>query len=96
MSGHKIGTRCKIERAGSPWHGLLCTVVSDVYWCGFYFSLTRGMGSGFVQNIEVDGVAVEDGWSGHAAFPSELIPLYDGNQAVSWSDCVWQPNSVSA
>jgi hypothetical protein len=28
--------------------------------------------------------------------PHELEPIYDGNEKVSWSSCVWQPNQVRA
>lgn len=27
---------------------------------------------------------------------SELVPLYDGNELAAWSDCIWQPNKITA
>lgn len=27
--------------------------------------------------------------------PWQLEPIYDGNELVAWSDCVWKPNQVS-
>jgi hypothetical protein len=34
------------------------------------------------------------GW--YLCRPAWLKPAYDGEELVSWSDCVWQPNKVAA
>ena len=25
----------------------------------------------------------------------DMVPIYDGNEPVAWSDCVWQPSKIS-
>lgn len=51
----------------------------------------------FVYRMDVDGYGQRDPYGYLFAAPQrELRPIYDGDQASSWSECSWQPNGVRA
>ena len=64
--------------------------------------ITEVMGQAYHQHPEFPNdtwycteLAFDDGE--RCVYPSgALEPIYDGNEQVSWSSCVWQPNQVRA
>ena len=94
MSKFKVGDRVKVVSPGSRYHGYECTVSSALTPAknpsGHGRTIKRG---DLVHWLDIPpqcgGICV-------IAKPEHLVPIYDGNEKVSWSECVWQPNKAGA
>lgn len=89
-----VGDRVRVNHPGSLAHGRE-TVVTETgarEWAiceGYYVGYRVDIPMGRYRNKKCIGT--------HCVFEAhELIPIYDGNEKVSWSSCVWQPNQVRA
>jgi hypothetical protein len=80
----KIGDRVRIVVGDSHYPQLLGTVTTVVGFCGKHgdcYGVDLPTNEGLYP-LHVPGFA--------------LKLVYDGNETVSWSSCVWQPNQVRA
>lgn len=94
----KVGDRVRIVRSYVPERvGVVATIVGELSdrcsGCG------RAM-SGAAHALDIEGLNISevDCQPGCPAsyFPEFLVPIYDGNEKVSWSECAWKPAGVSA
>ena len=82
-----VGDRARINYPSSTLHGRECTIVSNglvppvagpASYVGYRIDLFCTCGCGVQCTFE----------------PHELIPIYDGNEKVSWSECAWKPKEL--
>lgn len=88
----QVGDRVRVKRPQSVSHGVetVITAINVRAWHGQYVE-------GCCRtDILLDNPDPRCS-SKYAAFrPEHLVPIYDGNETVSWSSCVWQPKQVRA
>jgi hypothetical protein len=87
--GDRVRVNCPTSLAG--YHGRECTITGTC-------NLPRMTPSGLepARSRYVVDLAPLPGRAITSYDPHELIPLYDGHEKTSWSECAWQPNSVRA
>lgn len=87
-----IGDRVRVNCPGSTSHGMETTVVSELRRSNGCLEIDGHISHGiWVHTVDIEPSIPEN----LVAFePHELIPIYDGNQAASWSECAWQPKSL--
>lgn len=85
---HKIGDRVRVNCPSTPYHGMETVVIEDLIY-GKSLTMQAML---WVHIVDLRGVIPNI----PVAFqPHELIPIYDGNQVVSWESCEWQPKGVT-
>lgn len=91
MRKFNVGDRVRVIRSDAlPSHAGKETVVTEVMGLAYHAH------PDFPDDIwYCTGLQFSDGEG--CVFPAgALEPIYDGNEKVSWSECAWKPNSVSA
>lgn len=86
----EVGDRVRLNSPGDERHGMVCTVISPLRQAG---RTRKGVIKEGEWVHEID-LPTPDQWCTAIAKPSELVPVYDGDEKVAWSDCVWQPNQL--
>lgn len=99
MSGRKfsVGDRVRIVRSPVPSRiGTIATVISplkplsgNAYW-------TELPNSALVHELDLPPLPSQPRAHVVTYPPEYLEPIYDGNETVSWSSCVWKPKQVRA
>lgn len=93
----EVGDRVRIVRSiYSPERvGTETVVVALIPAQGWWEAVVRGLIQ-LGEEVCMLDIPVEPNYSGYAAPHAWLEPVYDGNDLVSWSECLWQPLSVKA
>lgn len=92
MSKFSPGDRVRVNYPPSVWHGEECSIIEirpalnddrfGTFLCGDMICITD-----IPPPIH----------SRNAGFPPELlVPVYDGNEPVSWEDVIWKPDALKA
>lgn len=83
-----VGDRVRVDYPLSRHHGKETVVTSELKWIGV------GPINFYGHDVDIRCLSMPGECCSFE--PHELIPLYDGHQTVSWSECAWKPNKVSA
>jgi hypothetical protein len=88
-----VGQRVRIKWSAKPERvGMHATVTSGLTWINHH-----DHGLVLCHCIAIDGIGE---WNTNGTvisyLPQNLEPVYDGDQKISWSECVWQPKKETA
>jgi len=87
----QVGDKVRVIRPDSKRLGVVCTIIDSGY--------ERVLGKSYsptTRRVFAYGVDIHPthGFREVAYEPHDLAPIYDGNEKVSWSECVWQPAGI--
>lgn len=84
-----VGDRVRIAAKHAwPLNGRIATVVREYNGESYDVFNPAIRGKVLTYDLDID--------QEHTYPPEHLEPYYDGDEPVSWADCVWKPAGVSA
>jgi len=89
----QVGDRVRVVNKDSRMFGEICTVTSELVFCGWPVPDER-YPDAYCHRVDIPSKRTECGWFYYR--PEDLQLIDDGNEVISWEDCIWQPKVENA
>lgn len=86
------GQRVAIKR-GARHSGVASAVIVPIGTAGTVMA-TKDIPEGVAYHVLFDTAKSEHMTGMFSCSEHQLVPLYDGNQKISWSECAWVPSPI--